>query len=348
MKESDLINLCSDEKNKIKKVIFSEDSQWTAEIYSFGVNIRSYGFYPKFLPLLIYTDHGPAMITENPAPHELNSKAFVQFYHNSQMVKKFKTISTKPCYTLYSPFVFYRRKNKVKINNNSAGTLAFPAHSTGATENLMDWNIYIKQLKDLPEEFHPISVCLHMHDVNRGLHKIFMQNGFDVYTAGHADDDRFAERFYDILKKFKYSTSNIIGSYTYYAVEMGVSFFIYGEDPQYYNHWDPNIEIGKYTSYKEDPKYIFAKNLFKKITVNISEEQKKYVESSLGINDGISRFKMFLILYGCFFKYLFSKTKIIFNYILKIKNKNNIFKKILKVIKKITRPLRRKIVKLFE
>lgn len=338
MKEESLEFLCKANKTYIKNKI---PEFWTAEIYSFGINIRAYGFYPKFLPLLVYTDHSPAMTTEIPAPHELNSKAFVQFYHDPKMVEKYKTISKKPCFNLYSPFVFYRRKNRIEINHDAKGTIAFPAHSTGATENLMDWNIYIKQLKDLPEKFHPISICLHMHDVNRGLHKIFMQNGFDVYTAGHADDDRFAERFYDILKKFKYSTSNLIGSYTFYTVEMDIPFFVYGEHPKYYNNWDPNIEKGKYESYKQAPKYIFTENLFKEISTTITKDQKFFVEDCLGLKSGVSRFKMFIILYGCFFKYCIIKFIKLCN---SLSNPFNFVKNISKIIKKNTRPIRRKIL----
>jgi len=341
MKAEILESLCNDCNTELTKI----PEFWTAEIYSFGINIRSYGFYPKFLPLIIYTDHAPAMVSEKPAPHELNSRALVQFYHDYKMVEKFKTLSKKPTFTLYSPFVYYRKKNKIEINYDALGTIAFPSHSTGATENMMDWNSYIKQLKDLPEKFHPISICLHMHDVNRGLHKIFIQNGFDVYTAGHVDDDKFAERFYNILKKFKYSTSNLIGSYTFYCVEMDIPFFLYGNPPQYYNKWDPNIEIGKYESYKKAPKYIFLENLFKEISTIITKDQRSYVKECLGIETGVSRFKMFIILYSCFFKYCIINFK---KYCNSLNNPLDVIKNILKKIKIITRPIRRKILSILQ
>jgi hypothetical protein len=332
MREEHLKLICNNFETKSK---FIDVDNWTAEVYSFGKNIRDYGFYPSFLPLNIYTDHSPFTSSDKPAPHELKSKAAVQFYHNPRMVEEFKKISTKPCYSLYSPFVFYRRKNKIEQLPNAKGTLAFPAHTTEAVDDLSDLNIYISQLKKLPKNFHPISICFHMHDINKERYKIFIDHGFDVYTAGNINDDRFSERFYNILKKFRYTTSNLIGAYTCYSVEMGIPFFIYGEDPQYYNHWDPNFEIGNYSSYKEAPKYIFAKNLFKEVTSDVSKEQKDFIEDSLGINYGVSRLKMSFILYGCFFKYL-----------IKIKILKMFLKSSLKMIKKYTRPIRRKIRKI--
>ena len=339
MTEEELLEFCRNYKTK-NRIISSNN--WTAEVYSFGKHIRDYGFYPSFLTINIYTDHSPADIADNPFEHELKSKAAIQFYHNLRTVKEFKKISTKPCYTLYSPFVFYRRKNKIEINHDAKGTLAFPAHSTSLIHNLCDWNIYIKQLKDLPEKFQPISICLHMHDIEKGLHKIFMENGFDVFTAGNIHDDRFAERFYDILKKFRYSTSNLIGAYTYYTIEMNIPFFIYGESPIYYNQGDANIEFGAYTSYKKNSSYIFAENLFKEITTNITKKQKDYVEECLGMKFGVSRLKMSCILYSCFFTYiikslfLFATGKSILSFI----------KKFLKILKNFTRPIRRKIKKI--
>ena len=51
---------------------------WTSEIYGFGKYIRKYGYYPSWLPLYIYTDHGVGRI--DPAIHELESSAPALLY----------------------------------------------------------------------------------------------------------------------------------------------------------------------------------------------------------------------------------------------------------------------------
>src|SRR6188768_659875 len=86
---------------------------WTAEVYGFGKQIRKYGYYPSVFPLCINTDHGASgtgIIYET----EINCDAPVQFYHLPLTVDNWRKRFTKPCYVLYSPFVFYRRRNKIK------------------------------------------------------------------------------------------------------------------------------------------------------------------------------------------------------------------------------------------
>lgn len=296
--EKELLRLSSTEG--LNKCL-AKQLYWTAEVYSFGKYIRKYAYYPSFFPLYCYTDHGAGEYFDQIAKHEIESTAPVQFYNSPISTELFKKVSNKPCYTMLSPFVICRRMNKIEQSKNAKGTLAFPSHSTPDIDLVSDIEGYIEELKKLPEEFQPVSVCLHMHDINKGQHKIFMKHGFPVYTAGHALDCRFAERFYDILKNFKYTTSNLIGSYTYYSIEMGIPFSIYGNDPEYYNNADANLEKGEY-KYKESDGYQSFYKLLGGLNKKVTPEQKEFVERNLGIYDGLSRFEMAKVLYLAYFK----------------------------------------------
>ena len=285
------------------KLIPSPSWSWSGEVYGFGRHIRKYGWFPKWLPLCIYTDHSPGDRDISYA-HELESPSPVQFYHFPSRVKRWKEISKKPCYCLYSPFVFHRKRNGIERLTDANGTIAFPAHTTTDLDDISNIQLYIDQLKRLPAEYQPVSICLHMVDIQKGLHKEFIANGFDVYTAGHAYDHRFTERFYSIIRKFKYSTSNLGGSYLYYCVEMGMPFFLYGNEPRYINKSDLNIEKGEYTSYKRQEAYLKLLDLFSVMTTTISEEQKTFVNKNLGIYDGLNRVQMSLVLYYALFQSL--------------------------------------------
>ena len=297
--ENKLLELCDE---KYVHNGFALWNYWTAENYSFGRHIRRYAFFLPFLPLNIYTDHGAASLSDKPYAHELEAKAYCQFYHSPELVNNWKKYSNKPCYTLYSPFVSYRRKNKIEQNINAKGTLAFPAHSTTTIEDVSDIEEYIKQLKELPEEFQPISVCLHMHDVNKKQYEIFTKHKIPVYTAGHVCDYRFAERFYNIARNFKYTTSNMIGSYSFYCVEMGIPFSLYGNSPILMNTGDPNVEIGEWNQFKSSSQHIKMQKLFEGLQKTVTDEQKNTVEKDLGLIDGCSRFEMAKILYLAYFK----------------------------------------------
>lgn len=296
--EETLLKLCDNQNlsRSIVKLIY-----WPNEVYSFGRYIRKYAYYPSFFPLYCYTDHGAGYYVGEIAKHELENDAPCQFYHSPSAVERFKKSSNKPCYTMMSPFVICRRMNNIEKLENTQGTLAFPTHSTPEIDLTSDIENYIDELKKMPEEFKPISVCLHMHDINKGQHKLFMKHGFPVYTAGDVFDKRFAERFYNILKNFKYTTSNMIGSYTYYSVEMGIPFSIYGAQPLLTNNGDTNLEKGEYKFYEQE-EYQKLYKLFEGLSKEITPVQKKFVETHLGIYDGLSRCEMAKILYKAYFK----------------------------------------------
>jgi hypothetical protein len=89
------------------------------------------------------------------------------------------------------------------------GTICFAAHSTPGIDDTSDIELYARQLLALPDKFQPVTVCLHMHDINKGQYKIFQNAGLPVVTAGNTSDHKFIERFLNILKEYSYSTSNI-------------------------------------------------------------------------------------------------------------------------------------------
>lgn len=303
MEETELLALCKSEVRPRWKI--SPSQFWTAEIYSFGKYIREFGYFPYFLPLCIYTDHGAGSV-DYPYEHELKSDASCQFYHSPKSVEIWKNVSSKPCYVLYSPFVFYRRKYNIEKAVDARGTIAFPAHTTPVIDDYSDVEIYIKQLLALPEKFQPISVCLHMHDINKGHHKIFLKYKIPVYTAGNSLDDRFVERFYAILQKFSYATSNMVGSYLYYTVEMGIPFSIYGNKPFFINKGDPNVRMGEYDPLRESVLHRKIHEMFNGLNMEITPEQKELVEIELGLRDGISRSKMAYVLYASLFRWVIS------------------------------------------
>ncbi len=295
MTEAQLERLCEDTKWSWAR---RESPYWTSEIYGFGKYLREYGFYPSWLPLYVYIDHGAAT-AEIPFPHELNSGAPVMFYHSARSVEKWKEKSAKPCYVFYSPFVYYRHSRKIEIAPDAKGTIAFLGHSTPSVEDMSDIDDYVRALSELPSTFQPVAVCLHMHDIRKGVHRELLKRGFPVFTAGNTSDDRFVERFYDLIRNFRYATSNLAGSYLHYCVEMGIPFSIYGNQPKYINRGDPNVASGEYDPYQFDAfRQLFE--LFRGLTTTISEAQREEIARRLGLKDGISRFKMATLLYGAF------------------------------------------------
>ena len=276
---------------------------WSAEIYGFGKYIRKYGHFPSWLPLCVHTDHGAGEVQQFNS--ELTSSAPVQLFHSPNSVRAWKAVSRKRCYCFVSPFVFCRKANGIEKSAEARGTIAFPAHTTIHLRDLADVGVYMAQLRSLPAEFQPVSICLHATDIGKGLHKEFLAAGFEVFTAGHVYDDAFSERFYSIIRNFKYSTSNHLGSYAYYCVEMGIPFFIYGQEPDYVNIDDSAVPLGKYSPYDQFDAHRNAHDVFAKMTTVISDEQRRFANTHLGVYDGLSRRKMTVVLYYSLVRRLF-------------------------------------------
>ncbi len=217
-------------------------------------------------------------------------------------------MSNKPCHVLYSPFVFARRSLEITYNAKAVGTLYFPAHSTPSIDEKKSIESYHLEIASLPERYHPVTICLHIHDVRKGVGELYFALGYSVVTAGDARDQKFTERFYRILSNHKYAISNSFGSYALYATEMGVPFGLYGTEPEYENKRDPNIEQGPYRSYLDTPYYERAIELFGHLpTEEVTPEQLEFATYYLGINTGISRTQMASILYKSLFSWLILK-----------------------------------------
>lgn len=254
------------------------------------------------LPLCIYTDHGPG--DAGPFDHEIRSTAPVQFYHSPDGVERWRANYTKPCHVLYSPFVFARKHLQINRLDDAKGTLFFVAHSTESVHDRKSVEMYHHELSLLPERFMPVTICMHMHDIKKGLDADYRKLGYTVVSAGESLDQAFTERFYRILVLHRYVLSNIFGAYALYAVEMGLPFGLYGSPPSYLNVSDKNIEQGEYKSYQSTEYYKTAVKLFAGLPEEkISKEAHDFAARYLGITDGISRFEMAKVLYGSFFRW---------------------------------------------
>ncbi|MEO5571433.1 MAG: hypothetical protein ABIT08_10635, partial [Bacteroidia bacterium] len=169
MEEINLLNKAKAIEELAHKAEYKLNSPYvTSNIYGFGKHLKEYGFFPDSLPICIYMDHGITFADKIP-PHEINNDAPCMFKFSPRLVKIYKSVSDKPCYPLPSPYVFYRRKNKITVNQNAKGTVVFPAHSTPDLDNLTNWEEYVFELNQLPVEYKPLTICLHETDIKKGL-----------------------------------------------------------------------------------------------------------------------------------------------------------------------------------
>lgn len=266
---------------------------WTTELYSLGRCYREWTGWPRVLPIPVYGDHG---VTLNPqfSNHERVNKARVHLTWSSARAKYLQDNENRRIVRTIHPWIIYRRNHKIRVNSTASGTIIFYSHSNSGIEiEGYDWDSYITTLKALPSEFHPLVVCMHMHDIKKGYHKPLRQHGLPIVTAGHSSSPYFVDRFYDVVRNFRYATSNTGGSELFYCEELGVNYFIYGQEPTKINRSHAESPIGSYRP--RHPYHIRQherkRQLFGQFPPLTSIEKERFVQSVLGldVNPWVSR-----------------------------------------------------------
>lgn len=139
--------------------------------------------------------------------------------------------SSQFVYQIPHPWVTYRKSKSLSKRGTASGTLVFIPHTSESTPPAdFDFKEYFRSLEMLPEEFKPFSLSIQMHDVHQGLHQELAKYGYPIFTAGNSSSPFFVDRFYDLILRFNFCTSNLAGSQTFYCEEAGVPYFLYGPE----------------------------------------------------------------------------------------------------------------------
>ncbi len=277
---------------------------WTAEVYSFGKCFRNVARYPKIFPLYVYSDHGVALHS-NLFPHELNNECDIHFTWHPDKVGK-NPDSVKRLVFIEHPWISYRRVKGYRRTGATSGTIVFFTHAApGVKLEGGDGDEYFDQLRNLPQEFHPVVLCLHMHDIKSGLYKKLRRHGFPMVTAGNTSADSFVDNFYRLISSFSYASSQEWGSQVAYCVELGLPYFLLGPVPRLINMSHSEMPIGEVGRYQDDDhrKYMEeARRLFSYPDVNLSDEKREFISNVLGMNSELTSVDLKKIVWAEFFK----------------------------------------------
>lgn len=195
---------------------------------------NAYLGFPSWFPVdyLTYLEHGISF------QRDLTDKRLeiidqeVCLLNNENRKRSAQKIK-KDAHAIGPLFIRYRELEGIQQSVDAKGTISFPAHSIPGISTAFDWEQYAKDLLNLPEDFHPIRVCIYWRDIVNERHLVFEKLGIETFTCGYVSNEDYAQNFYALVKSAKYVTSNSIGSYSCYAIEMGLPFFLYGPKNHY-------------------------------------------------------------------------------------------------------------------
>lgn len=258
-------------------------------IYGNNLILKNYAHFPRFLPLPCHFEHGWTAHTEALSSDLGVDKPLMLVYSQRRKMAWNKAKKT-PAYIMGSPFIHYKNILKISKSSTAKGAVVFPSHSTQDTKSCFDVRGYCEKLQGLPLEFHPLTICLFWPDFKDKNAQIYREFGFKVTSAGRFKRGLgFVKNFYRIISRHKYATSNEIGSYTFYAVDLNIPFFLFGERPLCKNIGS-NQDMR--AAEKLDEMY-YGRQAIKMFstgpTTEISSLQAKFVEEEIGEKNCLTR-----------------------------------------------------------
>ena len=271
----------------IKKMVQKGKIQfeWSSEVYGLGKTFRKMAHYPKFLPLFFTSDHGVVLnsiLDINIANGRTRTRRHLTW--NPTIAEIYQDNSFFKVSGIIHPWIHYKERMHLTRNYPGKGTIFFPYHTVPAgyiTHGFSDEES-INYLLNLPRDFQPITVCLHIHDLKTDRPKIFAEHGFAVTSVGNMMAFDYADDFYNLISSFAFSISEDWGSQVAYLVDFGIPCQVLPR----------KIEI-----FPADPATLFLAPLQKDIAMeniqkgydlfadlprSVSNEQKEFVERHLG------------------------------------------------------------------
>ena len=256
--------------------------------YGFNHIIKKYADFPWYLPLPAHMEHGWTIHTEA-LKSDLKTDKPLMLVFSQRRQEAWRKESKIPAKIMGSPYIHFKNMQNIKKGNFAKGTVAFPSHSTYDVFSYFEIEKYCEELKNLPKEFKPLTICLFYLDYIDKKANIYRKHGFEVVTAGYKFSNSldFVKNFYDILSKHKYATSNTVGSYSFCAVDLNIPFFLRGDRPALESKSD--INVLKYIKSGESGVSNKANRLFSTGPIReITPEQMIFVKEEMGTGDCLS------------------------------------------------------------
>ena len=200
--------------------------------YGLAYILKSYAGYPIDKPIMATIPHGiyfrdkvlPNSEINAPLPAVLSYPGYI-----TQLWKKFA--KKKAVIPIASPVLYALKMFQSEVpEEERQGTLFMPKHSTAAVDVIFDKEAVIRELEDLPDEFKPVTVCVHWNDVINGQDRYFKSMGFEVVCAGHMSDFNYLFRWLHLLSRHKLAAHCGLGSALFYSVSAGVPFLLTRQD----------------------------------------------------------------------------------------------------------------------
>lgn len=213
----------------------TERNQYTSELftpndfYGHAYLIKKYCRISEKSSLPGIYPHGLSISDKVWAPELRHPIPFLLLKSKSQS-DVYSKYSNKDSWIIGAPNYYAAKliENELKeIQSKAEGTLVFPYHSTHHVSNNYDFVGFVKYLKNLPEKFKPITICLGWRDIQLKMHERYLAHGFECTTAGHMYDQEFIFRLLRIIASHKSAIINELGTAAFYCAALNLPVMLF-------------------------------------------------------------------------------------------------------------------------
>ena len=207
---------------------------WPNANYGFSSVLKQYAGYPANRPIMAVIPHGVYLNDSRLFAGELEVplRAVLSFPEYRDAL--WQSTSDKTVVPSAAPFLYalrIMRESGWTMPAERRGTIVAPQHSTAAVDTDTRWGKLADELVALPDRFQPVTLCLHWQDLERKRDQEFTRRGIRVVCAGHLGDQEFLFRLIHLMSQHRYAASNNVGSHLFYALALGLPYFLLGRRP---------------------------------------------------------------------------------------------------------------------
>ena len=130
----------------------------------------------------------------------------------------------------YAKHVYTRKKIVEEKKRLGKNLLVFPAHSIQGLDAKYDFEDFINEIKLIGKDFDSIRICLFWKDILEGKYKKYLDDEFELVTAGNFYDPLFLSRLKTIIETSTITMSNSLGTHLGYCIFMNKPHYIYSSE----------------------------------------------------------------------------------------------------------------------
>lgn len=154
-----------------------------------------------------------------------------RFYQKYLPYKKIKSIGL---FIQYVKSIVSEKKLGTIKEKLGKVVVVFPYHSTDLIKSTYKTKDFIDEIEKVRWKYNTVLICMYWKDILLGLEKPFIENGYQIVTAGHIYDYNFLRRLRTIISLADMTMSNEIGSQIGYCVCLGKPHYLYLQKIEYF------------------------------------------------------------------------------------------------------------------